>query len=65
MFGYVLVGFALIPYGLEAVDPLLDSDTDPPLCPGLPGARIHLPIILAISHHDLCTLVSLFVDLGD
>ena len=65
LFRDILVCDALIPYGLEAVDPLLDGKTDALLCPGLAGTWIGLAFILAIAHHDLCTLVSLFVDLGD
>jgi hypothetical protein len=64
LFRDVLVGIVLIPYGLEAVDPLLDRNTDPLLCPRLAGTRIDLAFILAIQN-DLCTLVCLFVNFGD
>lgn len=64
LFRDVLVGIVLITYGLEAVDPLLDSNTYPLLSPRVACTRIDLAFILAIQH-DLCTLVCLFVNFGD
>jgi len=64
LFRDVLVGIVLIPYGLEAVDPLLDRNTYPLLSPRVACTRIDLAFILAIQH-DLRTLVCLFVNFGD